>query len=194
MPAIIPFIPLIVGAAAAGTTAYATVSANSNADDAIAEQRRMAADAEKKNAEELRRAKDQMLRRAMPDAQSQTGGALTDSSFAAMVAELAGLPGDIGMAQKLLGIPGTGSGAGVVGGPSTDPGLSPGSGVGGDDFTGSGAIFPGAGLTNPPAGMGQGGGQGGGMGMGGSFMDLLQGFLGGGGSGGGDYSIAGGSN
>ena len=51
---------------------------------------------------QLQDAKMQAFRKFAPDAQGQTGGALTDKSFSQMVAELAGEPGDLNLAQKTL--------------------------------------------------------------------------------------------
>lgn len=44
----------------------------------------------------------QAFKHFAPDVQSQTGGALSDASFAQTVAELAGQPGDIGLAQQTI--------------------------------------------------------------------------------------------
>ena len=44
----------------------------------------------------------QAFKQFAPDVQSTTGGALSNPAFAQMVAELAGQPGDIGLAQQTI--------------------------------------------------------------------------------------------
>jgi hypothetical protein len=65
---------------------------------------------EQKQQEALKQQEAQAFKRFAPDVQSATGGALTDRSFAQMVAELAGQPGDIGLAQQTVFGTQTGSG------------------------------------------------------------------------------------
>lgn len=50
----------------------------------------------------LQQQKQQAFRQFAPDAQAQTGGALADRSFAQMVAEMSGNPGDLNLAQNTL--------------------------------------------------------------------------------------------
>lgn len=47
-------------------------------------------------------AEQQAFKHFAPDVQSQTGGSLSDTSFASLVAELAGQPGDIGLSQQTI--------------------------------------------------------------------------------------------
>ena len=44
----------------------------------------------------------QAFKQFAPDAQAQTGGALADPAFAALVASMTGNPGDIGLAQQTI--------------------------------------------------------------------------------------------
>lgn len=93
-PAIIAAI--ISAAATVGTTAYGAISSG-NAEDAAkkqqaeltAEQRAQA----EKDAQNAQAQKQQLLRRAAPDAQTQTGGALTGNPLDALIAQMAGQPG-----------------------------------------------------------------------------------------------------
>lgn len=65
---------------------------------------------------QLQDAKMQAFRKFAPDVQGQTGGALTDKSFSQMVAELAGEPGDLNLAQKTLFGDQSGEGGGLASG------------------------------------------------------------------------------
>lgn len=64
-----------------------------------------------------------MFKRFAPDAQAQSGGALGDQSLSAMIAELAGQPGDINLAHStIFGDTGSTSPAGGSGLSSTPVG------------------------------------------------------------------------
>ena len=56
--------------------------------------------------QEAQKAQQQQLQQAFksfaPDVQANTGGSLSDSSFSALVSELAGQPGNIGTAQQAI--------------------------------------------------------------------------------------------
>lgn len=43
-----------------------------------------------------------LFKRFAPDAQANTGGSLSDTSLAALITELSGNPGDIGLAQQTV--------------------------------------------------------------------------------------------
>jgi hypothetical protein len=54
------------------------------------------------NQKTLQQQEQEAFKRFSPDVQGQTGGALSDSSFASMVAELSGAPADMNLAQQTL--------------------------------------------------------------------------------------------
>lgn len=76
-----------------------------------------------KQAAALKAQEEQAFRRFAPDVQAQTGGSLSDASFAQTVAELAGQPGDLGLAQQTIFGNTNNPGSGI---PSTESGLSSG--------------------------------------------------------------------
>ena len=110
----------LIGAAVTGTTtgleASGAIGGGSSGPSAadLQKQQEQQAEAQKKAEADQKAA---LFRRFAPDAQSQTGGALSDPSFASMVAELSGAPGDIGLAQQTL-----------FGGGTNTPGLATGGG------------------------------------------------------------------
>jgi len=66
--------------------------------------------------QELAQQKEQAFKHFAPDAQAATGGALSDQSFSALVAELSGQPGDVNLAQQtIFGTPKS-SGSGLAAG------------------------------------------------------------------------------
>jgi len=67
-----------------------------------AEQKAQAEADAKKQAEQEAASHAQMLRRAAPDAQAQTGGSLTEAPFASLTSSIAGLPGSVDEALRLL--------------------------------------------------------------------------------------------
>jgi hypothetical protein len=99
MPAAIPLIAAIVGIAGTGFSVYEAVKgpSGSGGADPAAAQAQALKDKQAQQQQEL-----QMLRRAAPNAQAATGGSLTDAGFASLVANLAGLPGDVNLAETLL--------------------------------------------------------------------------------------------
>jgi hypothetical protein len=62
-----------------------------------------------KQAQQEQLTKGQLLRKASPDAQAATGGSLTDAPFAQLTSSIAGVPGDINEALKLLNLNQSGS-------------------------------------------------------------------------------------
>ena len=94
MPAIIP---LIIAGVTAGIGATGGGGSSSSTDaTALAK-----SDAEKQAQQEAL-TKANLLRRASPDAQAQVGGSLTEAPFASLTSDIAGLPGDIQTALRLL--------------------------------------------------------------------------------------------
>ena len=103
MPPIVATIATVIASAVtAGTSIYEAQDykgpdTNQPSIDAKAQK-----DAEAKNAAALEAQKTALIRRAAPDAQSATGGALAPDSFAAFTSMLAGMPGDNALAQRIL--------------------------------------------------------------------------------------------
>ena len=100
MPFIVPMLSWLVPAAIAGTETGLQLSGAFQPDTsgqmrAMEQQQEAAA---KSQAEQ----RAQAFRHFAPDVQASTGGALTDRSFASMVAELSGYGGDIGQAQHAI--------------------------------------------------------------------------------------------
>lgn len=93
-PAIIA--SLIAAATTVGTTVYGSVKSG-EAEDAAKKQAAELSNEQKAQAEKDAQAqqaqKQQLLRRAAPDAQTQTGGALTGNPLDALIAQIAGQPG-----------------------------------------------------------------------------------------------------
>lgn len=109
MPQVVALLPALITAGTAGTEIGLQASgafqpSTTAANNAL----------EQKNEAALKAEQEQAFKRFAPDVQSQTGGALSDASFAQTVAELAGQPGDIGLAQQTIfgntGLPQTQSG------------------------------------------------------------------------------------
>lgn len=71
----------------------------------------------------LKAQEEQAFKHFAPDVQSATGGSLSDASFAQTVAELAGNPSDIGLAQQTIFGNTNNPGSGL---PSTQSGLASG--------------------------------------------------------------------
>lgn len=65
----------------------------------LKEQQRLAAEQQQKQQQTMEQS---LFKHFAPDAQGQTGGALGDQSLSAMIAELAGAPGDINLAQSTI--------------------------------------------------------------------------------------------
>ena len=103
MPFIIPFIPLI--AAGVGATELGVQLSGAGGPDMGKLQKQEEAQAQS-DAEKAAKAdaasKAQLLRKASPDAQAQVGGSLTEAPFASLTSDIAGLPGDIQTALRLL--------------------------------------------------------------------------------------------
>jgi len=101
MPVAPAIIAAIIGAAATvGTTVYGSIKSGEAQDDAKKQaeqqQAQLAADQKaqaEKDAQRVQSEQAQQLRRAAPDAQAQTGGALTGNPLEALIAQIAGQPG-----------------------------------------------------------------------------------------------------
>lgn len=76
-------------------------SSQPSPDPTAAMQQQAQADAAKQAAQEAA-TKAQLIRKSAPDAQTAVGGSLTDAPFAQLTADIAGQPGDIQTALKLL--------------------------------------------------------------------------------------------
>lgn len=100
MPAALPFIIAATALAGTGITAYEAFNKPSGPDPAALQQQQQQDALKAKQAQDAQ--KLQMLRKAAPDAQAAAGGSLTDQGFSQLVANIAGLPGDINLAQELL--------------------------------------------------------------------------------------------
>lgn len=103
MPFIVPFIPLI--AAGVGATELGMSFAGGGGPDLgklqKQQQDQATADAAKQAKQEAD-SKAQMLRASAPNAQAQVGGSLTEAPFASLTSDIAGMPGDIQTALRLL--------------------------------------------------------------------------------------------
>jgi hypothetical protein len=105
MPQLGLLIPLIISGVTAGKSLFGGHHDDSKS-LADAQKAQAAADAQKQ-AEQEAATKSQLLRKAAPDAQAQTGGSLTDAPFASLTSSIAGLPGSVEDALRLLGGGGT---------------------------------------------------------------------------------------
>jgi hypothetical protein len=120
MPAIVPFIPLIIGglgAAGAGVGAY---EANNASIDQAASQKQSEAFQQQSNQQQQQAAanqanltKQEAVMGAQGQSQAQTGGSLTDSGTAALTDLLAGYPGYQGGTSSISSGAGTSTGAGI---------------------------------------------------------------------------------
>lgn len=94
---LIALLPALIGAGTAGTEiglqASGAFQPSTTAATNALEQKDQAA---------LKAQEAEAFKRFAPDVQAQTGGSLSDASFAQTVAELAGQPGDIGLAQQTI--------------------------------------------------------------------------------------------
>lgn len=109
-------IPLVIAAVVGGMQAAGV--GQPNQDQMRRDQAKQIEQANLKQKNDETLAKQQAMRRASPDIQSQTGGNLGTPAFAAQVASATGNPGDIALAQKTL-FQGGGEGT-----PASDPGLT----------------------------------------------------------------------
>lgn len=123
MPAALAFIPLVLGAATGiGSTLFGGGSSSSS-DIQKAQQQQAQQDAAKQAAQDAAQRK-QLLSKQVGNAQELTGGSLSDSSFAQEIANLAGLPGNMQDALRLLGGSSTSS-EGSSGGSTPSSSLTP---------------------------------------------------------------------
>lgn len=99
MSAALPFIIAAASLASTGVSVFEAVRGPGGpGGPSVADQQSQALkDRQTRQDQEL-----QLLRRTAPNAQAQTGGSLTDAGFASLVANLAGLPGDVSLAESLL--------------------------------------------------------------------------------------------
>ena len=97
-------IPVIVGSLVTAGASYGLEKLTTPKPPDLTASMQQQADADaKKQQQQEQLTKAQLLRRSAPDAQAQTGGSLTDMPFAALTSDIAGIPGDIQQAFKLLG-------------------------------------------------------------------------------------------
>lgn len=137
MPAIIPFIPLIVAAAGA-TTAGLTLAGVGQPDTgaAMAQQQKQLNDAKMRQAQQDALAKQKAIQGNLANAQEQGGGALNAPSLTELAATIAGLPGEAGgpsgtnALSAYLGTPAAGLSPSGGGGTGTPSGASGGPGGG----------------------------------------------------------------
>ena len=115
---LLTLIPAIVGGVGTGVSLYEGHEQREQANSLEQQQQSAANAAALKQQQQEQLSKQQAFRAASPDAQSAVGGALTPESFASMVAQLTGNPGDVGLAQKTLF---TGGGTGST---TSQPGLT----------------------------------------------------------------------
>jgi hypothetical protein len=102
MPQVVPFILAATALAGTGESVYQAVSApDPNAANKAAEQQ--AKDDAAKQQKQEAAMRQQMLSRTMPDTQAAVGGSLTEAPFAQLTADIAGQPGSLQDALKLLG-------------------------------------------------------------------------------------------
>lgn len=196
MPQVLAMLPMIMAVAGTGASiiqgfTHGGGSAPPDNSAALAAQN---AESERKAQAQLEQQKSMMLRRAAPDAQAATGGSLAPDSFANLTAILAGIPGDVQLAQRLLGgntdIGGFGGGFGSTGnfgsgnsGLTSQFGQETSSGMGfGSDGQSSMPSMPG--MNSGGMGSGSGGSVSGGDfsgdSMGGNMQDILSSLLQGG--------------
>jgi len=102
MPAAIPWITLAITAVTSGVGIEKAITAPKPPDLNAAMQKQASDDAAAQ-AKQDAATKAQLLRRSAPDAQAATGGSLTEAPFAQLTSDIAGQPGDIQTALKLLG-------------------------------------------------------------------------------------------
>lgn len=102
MPALIPFIPLIAAGVTGGTELGLTLSNQPDTGALKKQQEEQAAADAAKAAKADADSKAQLLRAASPNAQAQVGGSLTEAPFASLTSDIAGTPGDIQTALRLL--------------------------------------------------------------------------------------------
>lgn len=93
------------GLEASGTFQPSTTAATNAQEDQLKQQQ----DAARKQQEQTLQA---AFKRFAPDAQAQTGGSLSDASFASLVSELSGAPANTELAQQTLFPDTTNSGGG----------------------------------------------------------------------------------
>lgn len=101
MPIPVPIIAALIGAGVSGTEIGLQASGAFQPSTSGATQADQAALA-KQQADAKAAQEKQLFAHAAPDVQARTGGSLADPSFAAMVAEMAGAPADVNLAQQTI--------------------------------------------------------------------------------------------
>jgi hypothetical protein len=156
MPPIVATIATVIASAVtAGTSIYQAQDykgpdTNQAALDAKSQSDQNAKNAAN-NAASLEAQKTALIRRAAPDAQAATGGALAPDAFASFTSMLAGMPGDNALAQRILN-----GGAASPTGTQTSSGFTPPSSTSSPTMPAMGSS--GDGSQSPvPSGDGQGG-------------------------------------
>jgi len=99
---LIALLPALIPAATAGTEVGLQLSGALTPSTSSGPTQQQLQQQQQQQQQALTTQEQAAFKHAAPDAQSQTGGALSDPSFAAMVAELSGSPADVGLAQQTL--------------------------------------------------------------------------------------------
>jgi hypothetical protein len=111
---------IIIPAAVSGTTTglqLEGVGTGTPQKDAQAQLQKQELANEQQQQKQQQEALQQAFKHFAPDAQAATGGSLSDKSFASLVAELSGQPGDISQAQQtIFGNTGSTTGSGLASG------------------------------------------------------------------------------
>jgi len=100
MPYLIPLIPLISAAATATVGGLEASGVIGGSSGPSAQQIETAQNQQNQKTQQAQ--EQQAFRQFSPDAQSQTGGSLSNTSLASMIAELAGSPSDTNLAQQTI--------------------------------------------------------------------------------------------
>ena len=100
MPWIVPFIPLLAAGATAGTSIGLDLSQGGGSSGPSAQQEQTLMN--QQNQASQQKQEQEAFRQFAPNAQSQTGGSLSDTSLSSMIAELSGSPADTNLAQQTI--------------------------------------------------------------------------------------------
>lgn len=102
MPIAPPIIAALIGLAGTGVTTGLEASGALGGGGGGPSAQQIATQENQANQKSQQLQEQQAFKRFAPDAQAQTGGALSDTSLSAMIAELAGSPADTNLAQQTL--------------------------------------------------------------------------------------------
>ena len=118
--ALIAALPWLIPAATTGTTIglQASGALQPSTSGAVKQQEQLQLQQQEQQQKQQQQQEQQLFKHFAPDAQGQTGGALSDASLSSMIAELSGSPGDMNLAQKtVFGTGPSGTASSPVGGP-----------------------------------------------------------------------------